>query len=329
MVLVFDTKEHPERERADALCAALQVAGLPAHVRPEDEQGVDARLQLWDLGGGSHLMHRYGTGVNLARTDRHVRVAAPDRLGLTLLSPGRWTHEQYRTHHAGDRQQGTLMLVNQAAPYHYDRRDRGVTLAINVDRTELDVPAEVAARAAQNLSAATTLHNLLRTHLQSLLPVATSAPEMLRTLYPSTLHLVRALITAAAHDEERHRESMASSLTNRIQMYIAAHLTEPDLSPDRIAAAHQISVRHLYAIWPRTGRSLSEAIIEQRLELASQRLTEPGAHSLAIAAIAYACGFTDASHFGRRFKDKTGLTPRDFRNRFPRRSGEADCSSMK
>lgn len=90
MVLVLDTADVAESQRADALRAAMRTAGVPANVTPMQTAPVQARLHLWDLdAAGSTLMHRVGTGLGLERTPRQVRVADPDRIGLTLLPPSK------------------------------------------------------------------------------------------------------------------------------------------------------------------------------------------------------------------------------------------------
>jgi AraC-like DNA-binding protein len=106
---------------------------------------------------------------------------------------------------------------------------------------------------------------------------------------------------------------MDSSLSTRIAMYLRQHLGDPDLSPAQVARAHNISVRHLYNLW--AGRDVSPGrwIIQERLEAARRELAKPAAQSRTIAAIAHQCGFTDAAHFSRRFRDAYGMSPRDWR----------------
>jgi AraC family transcriptional regulator len=51
-------------------------------------------------------------------------------------------------------------------------------------------------------------------------------------------------------------------------------------------------------------------ILKQRIELAKTLLREP---ATSIAEVALQCGFADQSHFGRRFRALTGVTPRCYR----------------
>lgn len=86
--------------------------------------------------------------------------------------------------------------------------------------------------------------------------------------------------------------------------------TAPDLSAARIAAAHDISVRHLYAVLSRSGISLGDWIRARRLAECRRELAQPGGRLRTIAAIGRSCGFGDATHFSKVFKQAYGLSPR-------------------
>ena len=61
-----------------------------------------------------------------------------------------------------------------------------------------------------------------------------------------------------------------------------------------------------------TGDSLVEYIHILRVRLAKQLLCESG---LNITEIGERCGFDSTTYFGRVFKKKTGMTPREYRQR--------------
>lgn len=314
---MLDTAGLREADRADALREAMRTAGVPANVTPMQDSGVHSRLNLWQVDErGSTLMHRVGTGLRLERTTRQVRVADPDRVGVTLLPAGKWTFHQFRADHSAARVPG-LVLVYQGAAYDHRRWSYGTTIAVNMERSVLDVPVDTVIRASQNLSAATPLHALVCGYLVNLAATARHAPDSLAHAAAATTHLMRAIICAAAGDA-RERDALAASLFERITLYIDAHLTEPDLGPDRIAAAHHISVRHLYNVWRGADGveiSLANWIIARRLAAARARLADAAWAHLTVAAVGRAFGFTDPTHFARRFRAAYGETPREWRAR--------------
>ncbi|WP_369265322.1 AraC family transcriptional regulator [Streptomyces sp. R35] len=53
-------------------------------------------------------------------------------------------------------------------------------------------------------------------------------------------------------------------------------------------------------------------MIEQRLEGARSTLASPVGRTRTIGSVARAWGFTDPSHFTRRFKEAYGVTPQEW-----------------
>ena len=99
----------------------------------------------------------------------------------------------------------------------------------------------------------------------------------------------------------------------RIVEYILLHLVEPSLTPERIAAAHNISLRHLYRLWSHNQLGIAEWIIIERLARAAAALTDERQRRTTISMIAYSLGFRDAAHFSRRFRATYGVPPRIWR----------------
>jgi AraC-like DNA-binding protein len=128
---------------------------------------------------------------------------------------------------------------------------------------------------------------------------------------PST-ELVRALLATHLDASVPARDSLETTLVLRIMEYARMHLREPTLSAAQIADAHHISVRHLYNVLGRDGVSLGEWIRERRLEACREELSRPAAKTRTIAAVARRWGFRDPSSFGRLFRSRYGLSPREW-----------------
>lgn len=128
-----------------------------------------------------------------------------------------------------------------------------------------------------------------------------------------SIELVRALITTHLDASALVTESSEATLLLRIMEYARAHLSEPGLNATQIAAAHHISVRHLYNVLARGGISLGDWMRERRLAACRDELSNPLADSVTVSSIARRHGFTDPSSFGRLFRAAYGVSPREWR----------------
>ncbi len=67
----------------------------------------------------------------------------------------------------------------------------------------------------------------------------------------------------------------------------------------------------------RTGCSVSDFIIDIRLDYASRKLLDT---DMPISDVCYDCGFNNVSNFNRIFKKKKGCSPKEFRDSFHRKT---------
>ncbi|MEQ8801850.1 MAG: helix-turn-helix domain-containing protein, partial [Haliea sp.] len=100
---------------------------------------------------------------------------------------------------------------------------------------------------------------------------------------------------------------------NRIRQFIRKHLGDQRLTPDWIAAAHNISTRYLHMLFEAESVSICRYIQQLRLQACSQALVDGAFAHSTVAEEAYQYGFKDASHFSRAFKAEFGATPVQFR----------------
>jgi AraC-like DNA-binding protein len=142
-------------------------------------------------------------------------------------------------------------------------------------------------------------------NLESLGPHGPTAVRSLMTLVGTMLRgeLGHHVPARSPHEE----------LLERILGHIDAHLSDPDLGPGPIAAAHFLSPRALHTLFERTGTTVSRCIRERRLDRCRLDLADPALAHVPASAIAARWGFSGASHFGQVFKRETGVTPAEFR----------------
>jgi AraC-like DNA-binding protein len=127
-------------------------------------------------------------------------------------------------------------------------------------------------------------------------------------------------LVALAFDEDANGKTprLSSPRTTtalRLKSSIEAQLHDPGLKPPVAAAAVVISVRYANALLSQEGTSLERYIMTRRLEHCRRALTDPGQMFRTVTDIAYSCGFSDVSHFTRRFKSRFGCSPSECRPR--------------
>lgn len=104
-------------------------------------------------------------------------------------------------------------------------------------------------------------------------------------------------------------------LTGRILRFIDNHIGEAVLSPSMIAAAMDISLRHLHRVFSVTGNSVGDHIRILRLQQCRSDLLDPQLRDKSITEIAFSRGFGDAAHFSHAFRRQYGISARSFRTR--------------
>jgi len=114
--------------------------------------------------------------------------------------------------------------------------------------------------------------------------------------------------------QEIPRPLHGTVVVQRAKAHVDAHLGDPTLDPPQLAAAVGVSLRRLQELFHERGQHISDWIWQRRLERATKRLADPGCAHLPIGTLAFDCGFASQAHFSRRFKERHGSTPREYRH---------------
>ena len=104
-----------------------------------------------------------------------------------------------------------------------------------------------------------------------------------------------------------------SNRVQRVKQYIHDHYAEALRLDDLAELVGMSPVAFSRFFRQRTGRTLSEYIVEIRLGFAARMLVDTSKN---VSEICYECGFNNLSNFNRTFKAKRNYTPRDFRAMF-------------
>ncbi|MFI2609545.1 AraC family transcriptional regulator [Kitasatospora sp. NPDC018619] len=314
-MLLLDLDTVSPRERVEAFHHALTDSLVPNDVAHEEpESGIHARMELWRV-GGLDLFATRNSGFEVRRTAQHVRHHRSSPVVSVSLQP----QGVHRAEVAGRREllgSDDICVFHELSPRVYGWSGDGASQSVMFDMDRLGVPVEAVVRASLRLRAS-PLHGLVLQHLRGLWrdPGRLESDPGAEALASGTTELVRALLLSAAHAEEsvEVRETMDDTLLTRITAYARSHLADRDLTPERIAAEHAVSVRRLYGLLSGAGISLEQWLIEERLGKARRMLTSARYDRLSVAAVAARCGFSSPSHFSRRFRAACGVSPSEYR----------------
>ncbi len=274
---------------------------------------IEGRMGLGTV-GPMKVCSAQGTRVSLRRTERLAREDAEPAVFLGLQVAGTSLVGQY------DRQclvrPGNLVVFESTAPYTLRFEKAFGYLSLRIPREALALPERVLRDvAAVTLGPGNPTARLAFTYFSQL-----AASEEIRSgahaeaITGPSVELLRAVVTSQFGDASPGRTAASEvPLSLRITQYIREHLADPALSAPRIAAAHDISVRHLYTVLSRSGISLGDWIRTQRLAECRRELAGPGGRVRTIAGIGRKWGFVNATHLSKAFKQAYGISPRDWR----------------
>ena len=210
---------------------------------------------------------------------------------------------------------GDFALIDSQRPYASCYSSKWRQLFIKIPhralKARLTPSSQLTARTVQHSDG---LGGLVSEYIR-LLPsrIATLQPMEKARIAEHVLDLV-ALSLMAEGDKDRPALSSARAVALlRLRTAVEARLSDPSLDPSAAAAAAGISVRYANALLKAEDSSLERLIVSRRLERCRRALEDPAQAHRAVGEIAYAWGFSDLSHFTRRFKAAFGSAPRDYR----------------
>ena len=210
---------------------------------------------------------------------------------------------------------GRLMITDLNSAYDFRWAGRGASQCLHVALDDLGLPNGVVRDASTRLHTS-PLHELMVSHISALTRRADelSVDPAAADVGVASVELARALLASAAYETRYRTDALAATLLTQIRGYIRQHLADPDLTPEMIAAAHNISIRYLYKLCAAADFSLHQWVTSQRLQGARDELAGLASQHRSIAMVAQRWGFSNPTHFSRRFRATYGITPRDWRH---------------
>lgn len=264
--------------------------------------------------------HRYGLGpidINnfrtaeqaISRTAAMVRRCPDDVYALSYMKQG-----SAAVSHAGldlHVPEGSFVLVNHASPYTFRFPEGAVALTSHMPaswlRRWVPQPETMLARTFDADAWGNALAAMLCAIDQKGLQDAALSRSCIADQLGAFLALMNGNVSAS---ESLHQ----GKLFQRALSLLKDRFEEPDLSPNTLAADLNISKRYVHKIFAGHNTTFGAELLTMRLNHARDLLQNPRFSAYRISDVAYACGFTDPSHFARKFREKYGHAPLALRN---------------
>ena len=246
---------------------------------------------------------------HVTRTRQDVARDDIDELILCVRLSGRSIFKQ------GDREivvdPGTVLLQDSGRPMEVEFLELTKSIFVNIPRAGLKARIGDAALTGA-VSTKAPIAGLAAEFLTQLAARASMLDATVhRRLSEQAIDLI-ALTMSPAGGTPALSSPRASALL-RLKMAIEARLSDPNLKPASAAAAAGIGVRYANDLLAEENFSLERYILHRRLERCRSALGDPLQEHRMVGEIAFSWGFSDHSHFTRRFRAAFGMTPGDYR----------------
>lgn len=290
---------------------------------PEDGEGFEAELDLLPL-GPLRIARLRGGAVALVRSPRHICHAPTRTYAVLLLLAGAARFSQYGYDAA--LREGDVVLCDAGAPYSLELEHGAEIVMLRTPgpilKEHLPSPEYFCGRRLNAAEGVTCAIAAVTTSLCSRSPLAL-APDFQNRYARHLLDMI-ATSYSVAFESVVGASSITSGRHARVKLFIEQHLRDPELTPRSIAERLKLSSRYLRMIFATSNEKVSAYILRRRLEECARQMADPRWRGHSITEIAFAWGFNSAPHFTRSFRERYGLSPRDFRRRQLDGDGQAE-----
>jgi AraC-like DNA-binding protein len=271
-----------------------------------ESDGFEGELWSWRVGDLGMIRTRSIS----ATVGRKPLDGTDEHLIMHLQWRGRGQHTQ------GGREAqldpGDFVIGSPHRPYRFDLAPHEM-MVVEFPKHELTerVP-DLDAALAQRLSGASPAARVFNDFLLSLWRQADS--DAADPDWASGINRVFYDLAAMAIRDARRTASESKAdggLRRRALAAVDAGLPDPHLRTATIAAELGISVRTVQNLFAEIGTTPSAVILARRLERAAERIVaDPRA---TVTEVAFAHGFNDSAYFTRCFRQRFGVSPREWR----------------
>ena len=315
---VFSTDWVHPRDRFD-FWHSIACAQIVEHqARAKSPASFEAEIEVGSL-GNLDLLRFQTSAMEVSHTP------TPSSPGADFLVVHQQISGALRMEHDSRRVElgpGDIMIFDPLLPHAGRFSSSPKMLAVRVPRREFEArignARSVIARAVKPLKPENKLAVALLATLPSLAgKMSVTGCDMIEN---HALDLLALSLAKSFSDSRPRVSSWKNVILSNIRSIVEARLADRRLSVETVAAEVGLSVRYANQILSHHDTSIARLIQSRRLERCRLALEDPDQAHRTVSEIAYGWGFSDMTHFGRRFKRAYGVAPKDYRELARRRA---------
>ncbi|AUY53455.1 helix-turn-helix domain-containing protein [Streptomyces sp. CB01881] len=313
MSVVIDTEGLPAKDRAEYWHEAVSRTFIPLDVAVLEDAPAPATITSHRL--GAVQVSRVQAGPQ--RVERSAGlIARGGEDHLTLALQHRGTARLAQDGNRVELRPGTFAVSDAGRPFAKELPEPFVFTAFHWPRSAVGLSEEDLRTLTATVFEAgpgTGTARLVAAYLGHLSASAESMePQVASWLATTALDLLAVLAHERRGRSVPEAPEAALAILARVKDHILRHLGDPDLTPERIAAAQHVSVRYLHKLFRFEGVTVARWIQRQRLDTCRRELARSTKGRTTVAAVAGRWGFASASHFSRAFRAAYGVSPREW-----------------
>jgi AraC-like DNA-binding protein len=251
--------------------------------------------------------------MKVVHSPAQARRAPADHILLCRQGAGRLVLEQAGRENLLEA--GDMTILDPRLPHTGDFRGNSELLVVKVPRRQIEARiGPVHDIAARRLRSAGSSAGLTSAFLSVLPSYAESLEsEAADTVKNQILDLISLSILGSMRAQPPTKSAPRSLVRLNVLSAIEARLHDPRLDPTAVAAAAGVSLRYANSALADDCTSVLQLILGRRLARCRSALGDPTQSHRSISDIAFSWGFTDMTHFGRKFRSAFGMLPSEFR----------------
>lgn len=313
MVTEWSTDSVPAAQRFDQwreACCQHVYALTPERTERGPFQGAIARRHL----GALDVADIVCDGHLVQRREQDIRERPSDTYYIYLQRQGRAWFDQHGSRCVAEA--GDIVIADPNLAFNTGTDEAFDFRLWRIDRARLrpllalrsgELPMlRIGREHAERDLIAGWLDGLLRQH-------ARLTPASLDLAVGTLCALVASAVGEAPELREHGKLARRKAQLLRVQRWVEQRSSDMGLTAHQTAAGFGLSLRTLHQLFALSDCSFHEFLTRARLARAHTLLRDPAAQDLGTAEIGFAAGFGEVSTFYRRFKQRYGMTPGEWR----------------